>query len=339
MGHFSHSARCCWREVSYWTNVFRKHGQGPHLGPSSNAGTWSRYQRPQRIASRLSLLVFPPSLFPLATRFYRGFSHSKRREENNSYDPKMEKRSWMMLPEVVTPESESQWYKHHHHQHHPTPSASLPQVVVTEEQDISPVSTASPVYSPQAARGQLFPPPMQTMRKKELLPEPKRKKEPMHTRSFIITVLVAWIVILAVGLGAGLGIGLQRPSTPAAAADAGPGGGGGGAAVMHGGNGSAAPIEVTRGTGLATVVRADGEGMLLYYQNAAGEVVEEFWTNSSLAEDLLSVSDANKAPVARGRSVVQTPEVVQGSVLAAVSFMLNGNVWVSRRERRSRGLD
>lgn len=127
--------------------------------------------------------------------------------------------------------------------------------------------------------------------------------------------------MLAVGLGVGLGVKshTKSKSTPTT-----------GGTVSSSSNSTSssnatALLEVSQGTGLASTTRADGAGMLLYYQLPNGSVVEEFYPNSTVTE--ASMAQSHLVPESRG--IISTPGIVQGSDLTALSFMRNGAVWRS----------
>ncbi|KAF2156899.1 hypothetical protein K461DRAFT_289268 [Myriangium duriaei CBS 260.36] len=145
------------------------------------------------------------------------------------------------------------------------------------------------------------------------------------SRFKLIAACVAGVlIVLGIALGVGLGVGLKRSSSGSASAT-------NGASNNDTAPGSStsnpAPLKVTNGTGIASVAQADGAGMLLYFQLFNGSVVEDFHSNSSMTMEVLSQQQPRL--VAQRRTIIPTPDIVQGSGLAAVSFVRNDSVWRS----------
>ncbi|KAF4553873.1 Hypothetical protein D9617_6g096060 [Elsinoe fawcettii] len=140
-------------------------------------------------------------------------------------------------------------------------------------------------------------------------------------RAYFIALIVVVCIIIAAGLRAGLGVGLSKRQSPGNSPSgslptttntvaAGP-------TIM--------PVSVMRDTNMASVVRGDGNGVLLYYRAGNSSVIESYIPLRSLTIESLQASPL----VASERRTLDLPDLTGSSDLSAVSFMLNGTIWRS----------
>ncbi|KAF4549414.1 Hypothetical protein D9617_21g096350 [Elsinoe fawcettii] len=132
---------------------------------------------------------------------------------------------------------------------------------------------------------------------------------------FIIIACIFAAVVIGLAVGIGVSQGTKKSNTDTSTVD------------IHNGDNSAntnkAPLAVLSNTGIASTPRADGAGMLLYYQAPNGSVIEEYYVGNTLTAN--SVKKAG--PAATQRNVVVTPNIAPEAPLAAVAYQLNGSDW------------
>ena len=74
-------------------------------------------------------------------------------------------------------------------------------------------------------------------------------------------------------------------------------------------------------TGIATVARADGQGMLLYYQAHNGSIYEVYYPNSNL-------TSSNNTDQAQNQTLVPVTNALMGTPLTALSYTVNNTEYV-----------
>lgn len=74
-------------------------------------------------------------------------------------------------------------------------------------------------------------------------------------------------------------------------------------------------------TGIATTARADGQGMLMYYQSSNGSVIETFFPNDALS----SSSDTYRPSQS---TILPISDIATGSPMSAISYTTNSTLYV-----------
>ncbi|PNS18133.1 hypothetical protein CAC42_3578 [Sphaceloma murrayae] len=152
------------------------------------------------------------------------------------------------------------------------------------------------------------------------------RNTPWYRRSCSIPrrTLIILGVLLIISLGIGLGLGLTLPERNATAAGQ---SGNPGAAVDTNANSAKSvrvyPTPVLLRTGLASVVRGDGAGVLVYYQAANGSLIEDFYANERVSLAGLSRGSLGNTT----RIVVDAPDIRNESPLGAVSYSQGEKTW------------
>lgn len=74
-------------------------------------------------------------------------------------------------------------------------------------------------------------------------------------------------------------------------------------------------------TGISTTARADGQGMLMYYQSSNGSVIETFFPNDALS----SSSDTYRPSQS---TILPISDIATGSPMSAISYTTNSTLYV-----------
>ncbi|KAF2225422.1 hypothetical protein BDZ85DRAFT_279112 [Elsinoe ampelina] len=138
-----------------------------------------------------------------------------------------------------------------------------------------------------------------------------------------LVVIGVLLLAICVGLGVGLGLKLRSASPGSEQESSGPKNGGVDPDFNSDNSGKVSPVRVLTSTGLASTVRGDGAGVLLYYQAANGTLIEDFYQTSSVSLNSLKGGPLGNTT----RKVVDVPSIADESPLAAISYTLSNTIW------------
>ncbi|KAG8632015.1 hypothetical protein KVT40_001155 [Elsinoe batatas] len=138
-------------------------------------------------------------------------------------------------------------------------------------------------------------------------------------------LILIGVLLLAtcVGLGVGLGLGLRSASASGEQESSGPKNGGVDPDFNSDNSGKVSSLRVMTITGLASTVRGDSAGVLLYYQAENGTLIEDFYQTSSISLNSLKGGPLGNTT----RKVVGVPSIADQSPLAAISYSLSNTIW------------
>ncbi|TKX20967.1 hypothetical protein C1H76_6818 [Elsinoe australis] len=141
-------------------------------------------------------------------------------------------------------------------------------------------------------------------------------------RKWLVALIgLAIIIVLGVGLGLGLGLGMkngsssENPSTPTPSSSS--------PTSSARPSADVRPVVVLPNTAMTATLRGDGAGMLLYYQQPDGRVMENFFPNSTLTAAHLNSSSL----VPTESNIINTTDIASVSTLTAMSYMKGADVW------------
>ncbi|KAF4554335.1 Hypothetical protein D9617_4g000880 [Elsinoe fawcettii] len=151
------------------------------------------------------------------------------------------------------------------------------------------------------------------------------QKSGLRRRTWWMIIALALIVILSAGLGAGLGIGLRNRNSQSNTTSTGADGANGNnsSSTTSGGSRASNASSVLERTGIAMTNRGDGAGFLAYYQAPNGSLIEDFFSNPSLADITSSSFRYNPTE----RTIIPAPGIVNQTPIAATSYNLSGTTY------------
>ncbi|TKX26286.1 hypothetical protein C1H76_1247 [Elsinoe australis] len=144
-----------------------------------------------------------------------------------------------------------------------------------------------------------------------------------RTKRIVIIVGILLFIIIAAVLGGVLGTQLNKKSSDSNAGD-----------NTGSNDGSQSPnsntttisttpstaLQAIDRTGIATTARADGQGMLMYYQSSNGSVIETFFPNDALS----SSSDTYRPSQS---TILPISDIATGSPMSAISYTTNSTLY------------